>query len=151
VYQEAAIHPPPTLSLYEQGSLEVEDFLPQEVKKGGIAQMENGWITPNANPCVNDIKFNITGTKGMINIDASSHNLIQKVTDIKTETPDILVKNHIHAKPKGFAYESINHFIDCMISGKPFLVSLTDAVNTSLSLLTLLESAKTRQPLKVEY
>ena len=22
----------------------------------GIAQMENGWITPNANPCVNDIK-----------------------------------------------------------------------------------------------
>lgn len=122
-----------------------------EFKKGGIAQMENGWITPNANPCVNDIKFNITGTKGMINIDASSHNLIQKVTDTKTETPDILVKNQIHSKPKGFAYESINHFIDCMMSKKPFLVSLTDAVNTSLSLLTLLESAKTRQPLKVEY
>lgn len=122
-----------------------------EFKKGGIAQMENGWITPNANPCVNDIKFNITGTKGMINIDASSHNLIQKVTDTKTETPDILVKNSIHSKLKGFAYESINHFIDGVISGKPFLVSLTDAVNTSLSLLTLLESAKTRQPLNVEY
>ncbi len=28
----AAIHPPPTLSLCEQGSLEVEDFLPHDVK-----------------------------------------------------------------------------------------------------------------------
>jgi predicted dehydrogenase len=122
-----------------------------EFKKGGIAQMENGWITPNANTCVNDIKFNILGTKGMISIDASSHNLIQKVTDEKVETPDILVKNFIHGKAKGFAYESIAHFVEKMISGEEFLVSIEDAAMTSLALITLMESAKTRKPIKVEY
>ncbi|NSW89202.1 MAG: hypothetical protein HPY74_00730 [Firmicutes bacterium] len=35
-----------------------------EFKHGGIAQMENGWITPNGNTNINDIKFNILGTKG---------------------------------------------------------------------------------------
>ena len=52
-----------------------------EFAHGGIAQMENGWITPNANPCVNDIKCNLLGDKGMIAIDASNHNLIQFYSD----------------------------------------------------------------------
>ena len=38
-----------------------------EFKNGGIAQMENAWITPNANPCLNDIKCNILGSKNMPN------------------------------------------------------------------------------------
>jgi hypothetical protein len=43
-----------------------------EFRKGGIATMENGWITPNTNPNVNDMKLNITGTKGMFNIDPTA-------------------------------------------------------------------------------
>ena len=50
--------------------------------------MENGWVTPNANPCVNDIKFNLLGDKGMIAIDASNHNMIQKYTDTDVIVPD---------------------------------------------------------------
>ncbi len=122
-----------------------------EFKHGGIAQMENGWITPNANTCVNDIKFNILGTKGMISIDASNHNLIQKFTDDKVETPDVLVKNYIQGKPKGFAFESIYHFIDCLVENREFYVSIKDAANTSLALLAVMESAKTRMPVTVKY
>ena len=122
-----------------------------EFKRGGIAQMENGWITPNANTCVNDIKFNILGTKGMISIDASNHNLIQKFTDTEVQTPDILVHHFIQGKPKGFAFESIRHFIDRIIDGREFYVSLKDAANTSLALCAVMESAKTRQPVVVRY
>jgi len=121
-----------------------------EFRNGGIAQMENGWITPDANPCVNDIKFNILGTKGMISIDASHHNLIQKYTDEKVTVPDILVQNSVFGAPKGFAFESICSFVDCVLSGEEFRVSLNDAANTSLAILSIMESAKNRMPVDVE-
>ena len=122
-----------------------------EFAGGGIAHMENGWITPNANPCINDIKCNILGKKGMISIDASNHNLIQKFTDEKVENPDILVGHQIHGELKGFAYESIRHFIDRLIDGKAFYVSIDDAARTSLALCAVLESSVTRQPVCVKY
>ena len=122
-----------------------------EFKNGCIAQMENSWITPNGNPCVNDIKCTVLCTEGMINIDASTHNMIQMTTEEKVSTPDIIVQHHIEGVPKGFAFESIRSFLDRIIDGKPFLVSLDDAAKVSLALLAVMESAKTRMPVKVEY
>jgi predicted dehydrogenase len=122
-----------------------------EFKNGGIAQMENGWITPNANPCVNDIKFNILGDKGMISLDLSSHNLIQKYTDDRASVPDVLVQHSVFGQPRGFAFESIRSFVDCILSGEAFHVSLEDAANTSLAILAIMESAQTRQPVEVTY
>ena len=122
-----------------------------EFKNGGIAHMENGWITPNANPCVNDIKFNILGDKGMISLDVSNHNLIQKYTDEKVTVPDIIVQHSIFGFPKGFAFESIRSFVDCILSGEEFKVSIRDAANTSLVILAIMESAKTRTPVEVRY
>jgi predicted dehydrogenase len=122
-----------------------------EFKKGGVAQMENGWITPNANPCVNDIKFNILGDKGMISLDLSHHNMIQKYTDEKVTVPDMVVQHSVFGYPKGFAFESIRSFVDCLLSGEAFHVSVTDAANTSLAILAIMESAKTRSPVEVRY
>ena len=121
-----------------------------EFEHGGIAQMENGWITPNANPCVNDIKCNLCGDKGMIAIDASNHNLIQFYSDDKVTVPDIIVRNTVHGYVKGFAYESIRSFVDRLASGQPFIVSMEDAANTSLAILSMFESAKTRMPVELE-
>jgi predicted dehydrogenase len=122
-----------------------------EFRNGGIAQMENGWITPNANPCVNDIKFNILGDKGMISLDLSNHNLIQKYTDEKVTVPDVVVQHSVFGYPKGFAFESIRSFVDCILSGEEFRVSVEDAANTSLAILAIMESAKKRMPVEVAY
>ena len=130
----------------------VDEYLTTiEFKNGGIAQMENGWITPNANPCVNDIKCNLLGTKGMIAIDASNHNMIQQYTEDKVTVPDVIVSNSIFGNPKGFAFESIKGFVDCVLSGKEFPVTMYDAANTSLAILAIMESAKTRMPVEVRY
>lgn len=130
----------------------VDEYLTTlEYENGCIAQMENGWITPNANPCVNDIKCNLLGTKGMIAIDASNHNLIQMYTDEKVSVPDVLVQNHIFGAPKGFAFESIRSFVDCLLSGEDFHVSLEAAAQASLVVLAILESAKHRTPVEVDY
>jgi len=112
--------------------------------------MENSWITPNTNPCVNDIKFNFTGSRGMVNLDLSNNQMIESYTQREAKRPDVLVRHFIHGKAKGFAYESIRHFIDCLVSGEEFLVSLEDAVNTSLVILSIFESVRTGKPEKVE-
>lgn len=120
-------------------------------RRGGIASMENSWITPNTNPCINDIKFNITGTKGMINLDLSNNQMIERYGDIKADRPDVLVRHFVHGKAKGFAYESIRDFIDKLISGQDFVVSLEDAANTSLVILAIMESATQGTPITVNY
>jgi predicted dehydrogenase len=122
-----------------------------EFKNGGIAQMENGWITPNANAMVNDFKFNILGDKGMINMDLSNHNLIQKYTDKESMNPDILIQHSVFDYPSGFSFASIRSFVDCILSGKDFFVSVADAAKTSLALLAVMESAKKRMPVEVQY
>ncbi len=130
----------------------VDEYLTTiEFSKGGIAQMENGWITPNANPCVNDMKCNILGTKGMISIDTSHHNMIQKFTDEKVSVPDVIVQNSVFGVPKGFAFESIRSFVDCLITGEDFKVSIKDAANTTLAILAIMESAEKREPVEVKY
>jgi predicted dehydrogenase len=122
-----------------------------EFKKGGVAQMENGWITPNANPNVNDFRFNILGDKGMMSLDLCNHNMIQKYTDTKMSVPDIIVKHTVFDEPEGFAFKSIKSFVDCIIDNKEFHVSIKDAANTSLALLAVMESAKKREPVEVKY
>ena len=60
--------------------------------------------------------------------------------------------NHfIHGRAMGFAYQSIRHFVDRLLDGKPFLVTPEDGANTSMVILAILESAKKREPVKVSY
>ncbi len=122
-----------------------------EFRGGGIATVENSWITPDTHPCINDIKFNVTGTKGMINLDLSNNQMIERFTEEKNDRPDVLVKHFVHGKPKGFAYESIRHFIEAERSGEPFLVSFEDAVNTCQVIFAMLESAEKGTPVEVRY
>lgn len=92
--------------ILRQQGVDVEDIYltTLEFAKGGIAQMENGWITPNANPCINDIKCNILGTSGMIAIDTSNSSLIQMYTDHKVIIPDVMVQNLVFGQPKSIVF-----------------------------------------------
>ncbi|MGW9018980.1 Gfo/Idh/MocA family protein [Priestia megaterium] len=122
-----------------------------EFENGCIVQMENGWITPNGNTAIIDFKCNVLGSKGMININTSSHDLIQISNDEKTVTPDILAKPIVEGKMVGFSSNSIRSFVDRLIDGKPFLVSVEEAANSCLALIAILESANTGKAVKVEY
>lgn len=139
--------------ILEAEGVDTEDIFQSVIKfkNGGIATMENGWITPNGHPCINDIKFNITGPKGMFSLDLSNSQMIERFTDEKCDRPDVLVKHFIHSNPRGFSYESINDFVNKLLTGDEFLVTLKDSVNTCLSILAIIESAKTGAPVKVEY
>lgn len=136
----------------ELGVPTVDQYLTTlEYENGAIAQMENGWISPNANPNVNDFKCTILGEKGAIHINPSSHDLIQVYTDEKVTVPDIIVSNRVFDRVKGFSYESIRDFIDRLIDGKPFRVSMEDAAEVTRVVLAIMESAETRMPVEIKY
>ena len=120
-------------------------------KKGTIAQMENGWVTPLGNSCINDFKFNMVLEKGKFDIDASSHNLVQMTTEEGVINPDTMVANRIFGLYKGFSHESIRSFIDKLISGEEFHITLEESARVSLALISVLESAAKRTPVKVRY
>jgi predicted dehydrogenase len=122
-----------------------------EFENSCVAQMENGWITPNANPNVNDMKFTILGDKGMISMDLSNHNMMQHYTEQQVHIPDVIVQNTVFGQPKGFAFESIRSFVDCLVSGEEFHVSLRDAAITTLALLAVMQSAETHMPVEIDY
>ena len=119
-------------------------------RNGTIAQMENSWITPNGNSNVNDFKFDIVLEKGKFDIDASSHTLLQLTTEKTFYNPDVLVKNKVFNRHTGFAYESIRSFVDKMISGEEFYVTLREAANVTLAILAIMESAQTGKPVKTD-
>lgn len=115
----------------------------QSIRNGNLCEAYSGYFR------LNDIKCNIMGTKGMISIDASNHTMIQEYTENSVRIPDVIVSNKIFGRPKGFAYDSIRAFTDCLINNREFPVSISDAANTTLTLLAIMESAGTRMPVEV--
>ncbi len=117
---------------------------------GAVAHMENSWVTPNGNSNPNDFKFHLLCTEGKFDIDASSHSLLQVTDRERMVTHDVLVRNLVFGSRRGFAFESIRSFLDCLLSGEPFHISLREAASVSLSLLAVMESAEKGVPVRVE-
>ena len=84
-------------------------------------------------------------------MDLSSHNLIEEVTEEKASVPDILVSNMVFDRCKGLSYESIRDFVDRLVDGREFRVTLEDARKTALAIIAIHESADTGVPVDIEY
>ena len=122
-----------------------------EFRGGPVASIENNWIVPDTNPMVNDIKVNVLGSKGMVNLDLSHNQMIERFTEGKVDHPDCLISPRIRGKHLGFALESIHEFVDCLASGRPMPVTLEDGLAVTRVLLAIQESAAKREPVRVDY
>jgi predicted dehydrogenase len=122
-----------------------------EFRSGMIATTENNWIVPETNPSVNDYKVNILGSRGMISLDLTHSQLIEKFLEKSANHPDVLVAPCIHGKHPGFAYESIRTFVDCVSQDRQFPTTLEDGLRVSRVILAMFESAAKREPVTVQY
>jgi predicted dehydrogenase len=122
-----------------------------EYSNGTVATMENSWILPDTNPYVNDYKLNITGEKGMFNMDFSHNTLLERFLEDEASHPDVICKPRIHGKPTGLAYESIRNFIERIYHQEKVLISLEESVAVTKIILTIMESAKKKEPVRVVY
>lgn len=122
-----------------------------EFRSGVIATIENNWIVPNTQPNVNDIKINVLGTEGMVDIDLTNHGVVKRFLKDGHDMPDLFVKPHIHDRHRGFAYWSMYDFVERLYDGSEFLVGLQDGINVTKVVLAIMESAKKRMPIEVNY
>ena len=122
-----------------------------EFEKGIVATIENNWIVPNSNPFINDIKCNVLGSKGMLDMDISHNHLFQRFLETTYDHPDCIIKPRIYGKQTGFACESIFHFIEALSSGNTPMVTLSDGIKVSEVILAVMESAEKRYPVEVKY
>jgi len=122
-----------------------------EFASGAVATIENSWVLPNSCPKVNDIKVNVTGTKGMFSMDLTNNQAVERYLEGSADHPDILVKTRVQDRPVGFAFESIRAFVDCLADGAPLRATLEDGVKVSQVIFALFESAGRREPVEVSY
>jgi len=122
-----------------------------EFRSGIVATIENNWIIPNTHPSVNDIKVNILGSKGMINMDLTNNQMIERYLEDSSDHPDCLVKPQVRDRHVGFAYESIRDFVACLYLGKEVQASLEDGLKVTKVVLAIMESSCTGLPVTVRY
>jgi predicted dehydrogenase len=121
-----------------------------EFRNGATLVIENSWILPNTMPIIIDLKCQIVGNKGCINIDASHHRAIEKYTEEKVEYPDVFVMPIIHGEMTGFAVESIRHFIDCVVNDKAPMVTGNDGLVVTRVIEAIEESVRTGMPVLLD-
>jgi predicted dehydrogenase len=122
-----------------------------EFRSGIVATIENNWIIPNTHPNVNDIKVNILGGRGMINMDLTNNQMIERYLEDSSDHPDCIVKPRVRDRQVGFAYESIRDFVDCLYLGKEVQAGLEDGIMVTKVILAIMESASTGLPVTVQY
>ncbi len=127
--------------------LDTPDFFETilEFKQGAVAVVENCWILPDSEPTAIDFKMQIVGSKGALQIDPSHNRVIEKYTD-KLTYPDALVMPAVFGQIKGFAMESIKYFADCVIDGRPPMVTGEDGLAVTRIVCAAIESAAKGQP-----
>jgi predicted dehydrogenase len=122
-----------------------------EFRSGVVASIENNWVVPNTNPAVNDFKVNILGSQGMINMDLTNNQLIERYLPDSSDHPDCIVKPQVFDRHVGFAYESIRDFVDCLALGRQVKVGLEDGLRVTRVVLAIMESAREGRPVTVQY
>ena len=122
-----------------------------EFDGGPVATIENHWIMPDTSPSYNDFKVSVVGSKGMFNMDLTHNQLIERYVEGRSDHPDVLGAPLVRGRHVGFVYESIRHFVDCVADDKPVAVTLDDGVRVSKVILAIMQSALSREPVKVAY
>ena len=122
-----------------------------EFENGVIAQMENGWITPNGNTALIDMKCNILCEKGAFNINSSDSDMLRVLTEERTSTPNPIARPIINGRVEGFAPNNIRSFIDALYFDKPFNVTIDEAADSCLAILAIVDSAQKKLFVQVQY
>ncbi len=129
-----------------------------EFKEGAVVNLESCWIIPNTIPGVGwgewfglgiDFKLEIVCRRGTIYLDPLPNYTARKYTDEQYSWPDMQGAIQLHDRWIGFAIESINHFVDCVVNDKEPLVTGEDGLAVTKIMCAVEESARTGKIVEV--
>lgn len=116
-----------------------------EFRGGAVAVFEHAWILPRSQATVKDLKLEILGSHGQINIDGSHHRTLEIYSADTASFPDLLAPptgEHL----TGFVLDSIAYFVDMLTHDAPPLATGADGVAVTRILCAIEESARQRMP-----
>jgi len=123
--------------------IDTYDVIQAQVRfnSGAVATFESCWIYPDTFPTIVDSFVEVIGTEGVIHLDRKSESIELATKDSFTYPKTFLVST-IFGKMQGAFQLALAHFVDCVTSGKPVVVtgrdgrqvtSILDAIHRSLS------------------
>jgi predicted dehydrogenase len=119
-----------------------------EFRSGAVAVFEHAWILPRSHPTVKDLKLEILGSQGAINIDGSHNRTLELYSAQQASYPDLLappVGEHL----TGFVLDSIAYFVDSVTKGAPVLADGAAGVAVTRILCAIEESAASGLPVEL--
>ena len=115
---------------------------------GAVACFETSWILPESTPYMVDHYVKINGSKGITYVDNRKQGL-EKYGE-RAEYPSSLATETLDGCGKGFAYDSIYHFLDCVLNDKEPISNEYDGLMNTALICAILDSADKKMPVKVE-
>ncbi|MBD3182531.1 hypothetical protein GF312_09580 [Candidatus Poribacteria bacterium] len=115
-------------------------------KNGAAACFETSWILPESLPYIVDHYVKLIGSKGITYLDMTQH-VLRKYGDKAeyTRNPET-----IFGYSRGFPYDSIYHFLECIINDRNPISNEIDGLMNTAVLCAIIESADTGKDVRIQ-
>jgi predicted dehydrogenase len=107
---------------------------------GAVACFETSWILPESAPYMVDHYVKVMGSKGITYVDNRKQGL-EKYWE-RAEYPGSFATETMDGCGKGFAYDSIYHFLDCVLNDKAPISNEYDGLMNTAVICAMLDSAQ---------
>lgn len=122
-----------------------------EFENGGVATIENSWILPDVLPSLGEFRAEILCERGMHNIEFNTSDACVTYTEQngRGSSRDLYAQNLVYGRLKGFCYDSILHFLDCIENGTNLICDGIDGIENTRTLEAMSNSLESGQPVKI--
>lgn len=111
-----------------------------EFESGAVGVFEHAWILPRTYNAAKDLKLEILGSEGAINIDGSHNRMMELYTPEKGAFQDMVVPPfgpHL----TGFVLDAVVHFIEAVVNGKEVLATGEDGLINTRIISAMIDAA----------
>jgi predicted dehydrogenase len=123
-----------------------------ECTNGAIFTIENSWVLSPDNPQVFDLEIGFVGEKGQIQLNPSHNGAYRQMTGNGLKYRDLFgVTPAGKGRVGGFVQESIARFVDAVLFDAPVLATAEDGLRATRVLSAIEDSARTGQPVDIQY
>lgn len=119
-----------------------------EYESGTVGVFEHAWILPDTYNTVKDLKVELLGSKGAIQIDGSHNRTMELYTQQKGAFPDMLVPP-FGPNLTGFVLDAVVHFVEAVLFDKPVLATGEEGLANTKIISALIEAARLGQPVQL--
>ena len=137
----------------QKAGLDIPDFFSSilEFENGGVAAIENSWILPDVLTSIGEFRAEIVCEKGAHNIEFNTSDACVTYTEGRGrgQTRDLYAQNIVYGKLKGFCYDSIIHFLECIKYGTEMICDGMDGIENTRTLEAMSKSLEIGQPVEI--